>query len=77
MAMPREVLAIPRNFGLEGVGLRSDGAVPDATVLRFTLSETFTGADFAIRSGGVVRLAPQLARWMCHYRPLPGEVIMV
>jgi hypothetical protein len=37
----------------------------DAAVLAFALSETFTGADFAIRSDGVVRLAPQLARWVC------------
>jgi hypothetical protein len=34
----------------------------DAAVLAFAPSETFTGADFVIRSNGVVRLAPQLAR---------------
>jgi CRISP-associated protein Cas1 len=37
----------------------------DAAVLRFALSETFTGADFLLRSDGVVRLAPQLARRVC------------
>jgi CRISPR-associated protein Cas1 len=37
----------------------------DAAVLGFALSETFTGADFVIRSDGVVRLAPQLARRVC------------
>ena len=37
----------------------------DAAVLAFSLSETFSGADFVIRSDGVVRLAPQLARRIC------------
>jgi hypothetical protein len=37
----------------------------DATVIAFALSETFSGADFVIRSDGVVRLAPQLARRVC------------
>jgi hypothetical protein len=37
----------------------------DAAVLAFALSETFSGADFVIRSDGVVRLAPQLARRVC------------
>ena len=37
----------------------------DAAVLGFALSETFSGADFVIRSDGVVRLAPQLARRVC------------
>jgi CRISP-associated protein Cas1 len=37
----------------------------DAAVAGFALSETFTGADFLIRSDGVVRLAPQLARRVC------------
>jgi CRISPR-associated protein Cas1 len=37
----------------------------DAAVLAFAFSETFTGADFVIRSDGVVRLAPQLARRVC------------
>src|SRR5260370_24700674 len=34
----------------------------DAAVLAVALSATFSGADFVIRSDGVVRLAPQLAR---------------
>jgi CRISP-associated protein Cas1 len=37
----------------------------DAAVLAFATSETLTAADFAIRSDGVVRLAPQLARRVC------------
>jgi CRISP-associated protein Cas1 len=37
----------------------------DVAVLAFALSETFSGADFVIRSDGVVRLAPQLARRVC------------
>lgn len=37
----------------------------DATVLGFALAETFSAADFVIRSDGVVRLAPQLARRVC------------
>lgn len=37
----------------------------DAAVLAFAFSETFRGADFVIRSDGVVRLAPQLARRVC------------
>jgi CRISPR-associated endonuclease Cas1 len=37
----------------------------DAAVLGFALSKTFTAADFVIRSDGVVRLAPQLARRVC------------
>jgi CRISPR-associated endonuclease Cas1 len=37
----------------------------DAAVLGFALSETLSGADFVIRSDGVVRLAPQLARRVC------------
>jgi hypothetical protein len=37
----------------------------DAAVLAVALSETFTGVDFVIRSDGVVRLAPQLARRVC------------
>ncbi len=36
--------------------------VVDAAVLRFALSETFSGADFVLRSDGVCRLNPQLAR---------------
>jgi CRISPR/Cas system-associated endonuclease Cas1 len=38
----------------------------DTAVLAFALSETFSGADFVIRSDGVVRLAPQLARRLCY-----------
>jgi CRISPR-associated protein Cas1 len=37
----------------------------DAAVLRFALGETFSAADFVLRSDGVVRLAPQLARRVC------------
>jgi CRISPR/Cas system-associated endonuclease Cas1 len=37
----------------------------DAAVLGFALSETFSGVDFVIRSDGVVRLTPQLARRVC------------
>jgi CRISP-associated protein Cas1 len=36
--------------------------IADAAVLRFVLSTPFTGADFVLRSDGVCRLAPQLAR---------------
>lgn len=36
--------------------------VVDAAVLKFALVETFSGADFVLRSDGVVRLNPQLAR---------------
>jgi CRISPR-associated protein Cas1 len=34
----------------------------DAAVLEFIRTTTFTGADFVLRSDGVCRLAPQLAR---------------
>jgi CRISPR-associated protein Cas1 len=34
----------------------------DARVLRFMLKTPFTGADFVLRTDGVCRLAPQLAR---------------
>jgi CRISPR-associated protein Cas1 len=44
----------------------------DAAVLAFALSETFTGADFVIRSDGVVRLAPQLARRICQLAHIGG-----
>jgi CRISP-associated protein Cas1 len=37
----------------------------DAAVLRFAMGETFCPADFVLRSDGVVRLAPQLARRVC------------
>jgi CRISPR-associated protein Cas1 len=37
----------------------------DAAALSFALSHTFSGADFVIRSDGVVRLAPQLAKRVC------------
>ena len=46
----------------------------DAAVLAFALSETFSGADFVIRSDGVIRLAPQLARSLCQLVAGPGEV---
>jgi CRISP-associated protein Cas1 len=46
----------------------------DAAVVGFALSETFSGADLVIRSDGVVRLAPQLARRVCQLvsGPLSG-----
>ncbi len=34
----------------------------DAKVLRFVLDTPFTGADFVLRSDGVCRVCPQLAR---------------
>jgi CRISPR-associated endonuclease Cas1 len=37
----------------------------DAAVLAFALGETFSPADFVIRSDGTVRLMPQLARRGC------------
>jgi CRISPR/Cas system-associated endonuclease Cas1 len=37
----------------------------DAALLGFALAETFSPTDFVIRSDGVVRLAPQLARRVC------------
>ena len=37
----------------------------DAAVLRFAQRTPLTGADFMIRSDGVCRLAPQLARRIC------------
>ena len=37
----------------------------DAAVLAFALAETFSAADFLIRSDGVVRMVPQLARRVC------------
>lgn len=36
--------------------------VVDAAVLKFARGETFSGADFVLRSDGVCRLNPQLAR---------------
>lgn len=36
--------------------------VADAAVLKLALGETFSGADFVLRSDGVCRLNPQLAR---------------
>jgi CRISPR/Cas system-associated endonuclease Cas1 len=39
--------------------------VIDAAVLRFVLRTALSGADFPIRSDGVCRLAPQLARRIC------------
>jgi CRISPR-associated protein Cas1 len=40
-------------------------AEADAKVLKFMLSTPLTGADFIIRSDGVCRLAPQLAKRIC------------
>jgi CRISP-associated protein Cas1 len=37
----------------------------DAAILAFALGDTFSAADFAIRSDGVVRLMPQLTRRVC------------
>lgn len=37
----------------------------DAAVLGFAMAETFSGADFLIRSDGVLRLPPQLANRVC------------
>ena len=37
----------------------------DAAVLEFALNERFSRSDFLIRSDGVCRLAPQLARRLC------------
>ena len=37
----------------------------DAIILKLALGETFSGADFTLRSDGVVRLGPQLARRVC------------
>jgi CRISPR-associated protein Cas1 len=37
-------------------------AIVDAAVLRFVLGNQFRGTDFTVRSDGVCRLAPQLAR---------------
>ena len=34
----------------------------DAAVLRFVAKQEFSAADFTLRSDGVVRLSPQLAR---------------
>lgn len=36
--------------------------VADSAVLQFVQAETFSAADFTLRSDGVVRLSPQLAR---------------
>jgi hypothetical protein len=43
----------------EGRELKSEGG---AAMLKFMTREPLTGADFVIRSDGVCRLAPQLAR---------------
>lgn len=40
-------------------------ALVDAAVLKFALKTPLTGADFVLRSDGVCRLAPQLARHIC------------
>jgi CRISPR-associated endonuclease Cas1 len=36
--------------------------VVDAAILKFALAQTFSGGDFTLRSDGVCRLNPQLAR---------------
>lgn len=38
----------------------------DTAILRFAFGQTFSGADFTLRSDGVVRLGPQLARTISH-----------
>jgi CRISP-associated protein Cas1 len=40
--------------------------IADAAVLDFVLKTPFTGADFVMRSDGVCRLGPQLARGIAH-----------
>lgn len=49
--------------------------VVDAPVLKFVARTDLTGADFAIRSDGVCRLAPQLTRRVCELiaRNLNGQ----
>lgn len=37
----------------------------DAALLRFVTDQDFSAADFSLRSDGVVRLSPQLARRVC------------
>ena len=37
----------------------------DAAVLKFIAAERFAAADFVVRTDGVCRLAPQLARRLC------------
>lgn len=37
----------------------------DAAMLRFVAGQEFSAADFTLRSDGVVRLSPQLARRVC------------
>ena len=38
--------------------------VVDAAALKFMTVEFLSGADFVIRDDGVLRLTPQLARWI-------------
>jgi CRISP-associated protein Cas1 len=45
----------------------------DAAILAFALAERFSPADFVIRSDGVVRLAPQLARRVCQLVHTPVD----
>lgn len=49
----------------------------DAAILRFASGETFSPADFVLRSDGVVRLAPQLARRVCQLVHAPVELFRV
>jgi CRISPR-associated protein Cas1 len=44
----------------------------DAAVLAFALAETFSPADFVVRSDGMVRLMPQLARRVCQIARADG-----
>jgi CRISPR/Cas system-associated endonuclease Cas1 len=37
----------------------------DTAILRFVAGQEFSAADFTLRSDGVVRLSPQLARRLC------------
>jgi CRISP-associated protein Cas1 len=45
----------------------------DAAVLAVALAETFSAADFLMRSDGVVRMAPQLARRVCQLVDSPDS----
>jgi CRISPR-associated protein Cas1 len=45
--------------------MESERPKVDAALLRFVAQTEFSGADFTLRSDGVVRLSPQLARRLC------------
>lgn len=54
--------------------METERASVDRTVLNFVRNQTFHPADFTLRSDGVVRLSPQLARTIVsivHQWPLP------